>query len=96
MLTIFNFQISLALQVVRERCMFSDEALSLLAGLAPNEVSRIETGEIALDYLTAARLSQVLQVSLAEIALAAHALDPAVVRSRYEQMAASLCPSQPN
>lgn len=94
MLTISNFQISLALQAVRERCKFSAEALALLAGLAPNEFSRIEAGEIVLDYLTDARLTQVLQVSLAEIALAAHALDPAMVRGRYEQMAAYLCLSE--
>jgi hypothetical protein len=42
MLTISNFQISLVLQAVRERCKFSAEVLALLAGLAPNEVSRIE------------------------------------------------------
>jgi transcriptional regulator with XRE-family HTH domain len=90
MLTISNFQISLALHAVRERCKFSAETLGLLAGLAPDVVSRIEAGEIALDYLTAARLTQALQVSLAEIALAAHALDPAMVRGRYVQMAAVL------
>ena len=54
------------------------------AGLPPDEVSRIEAGEIGLDYLTAARLTQVLRVGLAEIAIAAHALDPATVKERYE------------
>lgn len=88
MLMISNFQISLGLQVLRERCKFSPQDLSVNAGLPPDEVSRIEAGEIGLDYLTAARLTQVLKVSLAEIALAAHALDPAMVKDRYEQMVA--------
>lgn len=91
MLTMSNFQISLALQAVRERCKLPAEDLALLAGLAPNEVSRIEAGEIVLDYLTAVRLTQVLQIGLAEIALAAHALDPAMVKERYEQMLSQRC-----
>lgn len=86
MLMISNFQISLALQVVRERSEYSSQGLSVRAGLPPDEVSRIEAGEIGLDYLTAARLTQVLCVSLAEIATTAHALDPAMVKNRYDQM----------
>lgn len=86
MLMIANFQISLALQVVRERSEYSSQALSVRAGLPPDEVGRIEAGEIGLDYLTAARLTQVLRVSLAEIATTANALDPAMVTNRYEQM----------
>ena len=88
MLMIANFQISLGLQVLRERCAFSPQDLSLNAGLPPDEVSRIEAGEIGLDYLTAARLTQVLRVGLAEIAIAAHTLDPALVSERYQQMVA--------
>jgi len=83
-----NFHISLALQVLRERSKLSPQDLATSAGLPPDEVSRIEAGEIGLDYLTAARLTQVMRISLAEIALAAHALDPALVKSRYEEMAA--------
>jgi hypothetical protein len=88
MLMISHFQISLGLQVLRERCQLSPQDLSVHAGLPPDEVSRIEAGEIGLDYLTAARLTQVLRVGLAEIAIASHALDPALVKERYEQMVA--------
>ncbi|QNA88872.1 helix-turn-helix transcriptional regulator [Massilia sp. Dwa41.01b] len=88
MLMISNFQISLGLQVLRERSKMSPQDLAITAGLPPDEVSRIEAGEIGLDYLTAARLTQVLRVGLAEIATAAHALDPKMVRDRYEQMSA--------
>jgi transcriptional regulator with XRE-family HTH domain len=88
MLMISDFQISLALQVLRERRKFSPQDLALSAGLPPDEVSRIEAGEIGLGYLTAARLAQVLQVGLADIAVAAHALDPEMVRRRYEELAA--------
>lgn len=88
MLMISDFQISLALQVLRERRKFSAQDLALQAGLPLDEVSRIEAGEIGLGYLTAARLTQVLQVGLADIALAAHALDPEMVRMRYEELMA--------
>ena len=88
MLMISNFQISLALQVLRERSRYSPQALAVSAGLPPDQVSRIEAGEIGLDYLTAARLTQVLQIGLADIAVAAHALDPAMVKHRYEQASA--------
>jgi len=86
MIMISNFQISLGLQALRERCRVSPQDLSVRAGLPPDEVSRIEAGEIGLDYLTATRLTQVLRVSLAEIANTAHTLDPVTVRERYEQM----------
>lgn len=85
--TIADFQISLALQALRERRKFSARDLSLSAVLPVDDVSRIEAGEIGLGYLTAARLTQVLQVSLADIALTAHALDPDMVRRRYEELA---------
>lgn len=87
MVMISDFQISLALQALRERRKVSAHDLALSAGLPPDEVIRIEAGEIGLGYLTAARLTQVLQVSLADIALTAHALDPDMVRRRYEEVA---------
>lgn len=87
MLMIADFHISLALQELRERRKYSARDLSLSAGLPADEVSRIEAGEIGLAYLTAARVTQVLQVSLADIALTAHALDPDMVRRRYEELA---------
>jgi len=49
-------------------------------------MGRILSGEIGLDYLTAARLTQVLRVSLAEIATTAYALDAAMVKNRYDRM----------
>ena len=86
MISISNFQISLALQALRERSTLSPQDLAVRAGLPSDEVSRIEAGEIALEYLTAARLAQVLQVGLADIAIAAHALSPALVMRKYDQM----------
>jgi transcriptional regulator with XRE-family HTH domain len=85
MLMISHFQISLGLQVLRERSKLSPLDLATRAGLPPNEVTRIEAGEIGLDYLTAIRLAQVLRIGLAEIAIAAHALDPAMVKERYDE-----------
>ena len=90
MLMISQFQICLGLQVLRERRQLSALALALNAGLPPDEVRRIEAGEISLDYLTAARLTQVLEVSLADIAVVAYGLDPSMVEDRYEEMAARL------
>ena len=84
MLMLANFQISLALQVLRERSGISAEDLNARAGLPPGEVARIEAGETGLDYLTAARLTNALRIGLAEIAITAHALDPATVKLRYE------------
>jgi len=81
MLMISHFQISLGLQVLRERSKLSPLDLATRAGLPPNEVTRIEAGEIGLDYLTAIRLAQVL----AEIAIAAHALDPTMLKERYDE-----------
>lgn len=86
MISISNFQISLALQALRERSTLSPQDLAMRAGLPSDEVSRIEAGEIGLEYLTAARLAQVLQVGLADIAIAAHALSPAFVKRKYDQM----------
>jgi transcriptional regulator with XRE-family HTH domain len=88
MLMISHFQISLALQVLRERSQLSARDLAVQAGLPPDEVLRIEAGETGLDYLTAMRLTQVLRVNLADIAITAHALDPLLVRDRYRQVAA--------
>jgi transcriptional regulator with XRE-family HTH domain len=89
---IADFQVSLALQALRERRKYSARDLSLSAGLPADEVSRIEAGKIGLGYFTAARLSQVLQVSLADIALTAHARDPDMVRRRYEELAIHASP----
>lgn len=86
MISISNFQISLALQALRERSTLSPQDLAVRAGLPSDEVSRIEAGEIGLEYLTAARLAQVLQVGLADIAIAAHALSPALVKCKYDEM----------
>ena len=88
MVMLSNFQIALALQILRERNGISAEDLNSCAGLAPGEVGRIEGGEIGLDYLTAARLTNVLHVALAEIATTAYALDPVLVTHRYEQFRA--------
>ena len=89
MLMISHFQISVALQVLRERSRLSAHELAVQAGLPPDEVVRIEAGEISLDYLVAARLTQVLRVSLADIATTAHALDPMLVNDRYKQLLAA-------
>lgn len=88
MLMISHFQISLALQVLRERGQMPARDLAVQAGLPPDEVVRIEAGEIGLDYLTAARLAQVLRIGLADIAITAHALDPVLVKDRYRQVLA--------
>lgn len=94
MLMISQFQICLGLQALRERRRFSEQDLAIKAGLPPDEVKRIEAGETGLDYLTAARLTQVLGVGLADIAVAAYGLDPLMVKKRYEEMAACLRVSQ--
>jgi transcriptional regulator with XRE-family HTH domain len=88
MLMISQFQICMGVQVLRERCRLSAQDLAVKAGLPSNEVSRIEAGEIRLDYLTAARLTQVLGVNLADIAVVANRLAPALVKDRYEEMTA--------
>ena len=80
-----NLQIAMALRVLRERSKLSPYDLSVSAGLPPDEVSRIESGELSLDYLTAARLTQVLRIGLAEIAVAAYALDAALVKDHFKQ-----------
>ncbi|MFC5512836.1 helix-turn-helix domain-containing protein [Massilia jejuensis] len=90
MLTISQFQICMGLQVLRERRHFTAQDLSIQAGLPSGEVSRIEAGEVGLDYLTAARLTQVLGVNLADIAVAAYRLDSAMVEDRYREMAARM------
>ena len=73
----------MALQLLRERSNLSASELSANAGLPSDAVSRIESGEVGLDYLTAARLTQVLGVSLAQIALTAHGLDAASVADHF-------------
>jgi predicted transcriptional regulator len=83
-----EFSISLTLQVIRERSGYTSRELARSAGLSPEVMCRIEAGAIGPDYLTVARLTQVLRVSLAEIATAAHALDPAMVKDYYDQMVA--------
>ena len=88
MLMISQFQICMGVQILRERCRLSAQDLAVKAGLPSNEVSRIEAGEIRLDYLTAARLTQVLGVNLADIAVVANRLDPALVKNRYDEMTA--------
>lgn len=90
MLTISQFQICIGLQVLREHCLFSAQELAIKAGLPSDEVSRIEAGEVSLDYLTAARLTQVLGANLADIAVVAHRLDSTMVLERYREMAARL------
>ena len=90
MLTISQFQICMGLQVLRERRLFTAQDLSIRAGLPSHEVSRIEAGEVSLNYLTAARLTQVLGANLADIAVAAYKLDSAMVENRYREMAAHL------
>lgn len=84
-----NLHISMALQVLRERSKLLPHELSSSAGLPPDAVSRIESGEVSLDYLTAARLTQVLRVSLAEIAVTAYGLDHAVVAEHFKNTAAA-------
>lgn len=86
MLTLANYQISIALKVVRERCSFSAEELESLAGLPQNAVTSIESGEMGLDYLTAARLTNVMRVGLAEIAVTSFSLDPLLVQEKHRQM----------
>ena len=87
MLTISQFQICMGLQVLRERRRLTAQDLAIEAGLPSDEVSRIESGEVSLDYLTAARLTQVLAVNLADIAVVAYRLDSAMVEDRYREMA---------
>jgi hypothetical protein len=88
MLTISQFQICMGLQVLRERRHFTAQDLSIKAGLPSDEVSRIEAGEVGLDYLTAARLTQILGANLADIPVVAYRLDSAMVEDRYREMAA--------
>lgn len=90
MLTISQFQICMGLQVLREHCLVGAQELAIKAGLPSDEVSRIEAGEVSLDYLTAARLTQVLGANLADIAVVAHRLDSTMVLERYREMAARL------
>jgi hypothetical protein len=88
LLMIANFRFRWHLEGIRERSGYSSQELAINAGLPPAEGRRIQAGEIGLEYLTGARLAQVLRVSLAAIVTAAHALDPAMVRDRYGQMVA--------
>jgi len=80
----------MGLQVLREHGLFTAQELAIKAGLPSDEVSRIEAGEVSLDYLTAARLTQVLGVNLADIAVVAYRLDSTMVLDRYREMAARL------
>jgi transcriptional regulator with XRE-family HTH domain len=82
-----NLHISMALQVLRERGKLSPDELSVSAGLPPGAVSRIESGEMSLDYLTATRLTQVLRINLAEIAVTAHGLDHGMVAEHFRNAA---------
>ncbi len=69
--------IGLAVQQLRNNKDLSAKDLSLLSGLPSYTVSRIETGKLKLDFITAMQLSTVLKVSLDEIArLAANFMTP--------------------
>lgn len=87
MVTFSHFQISLAVEMLRERSGLSQNELVSRAGLPPDQIKQIEAGELSLDYLTATRVAQVLGISLAEIAITAHEFNPVKARHRYEQLA---------
>ena len=78
----------LILQSVRLRSGISAEVLGEEAGLPPGEVARIDTGRWS-PIPDGRPHQQVLNVGLAEIAVAVHALDAADVRRQYESAFAS-------
>lgn len=87
MVPIAHFHLALGLRALRERSLVAADTLCEQAGLPVGYVDRIERGEIILDYLTAARLTNALDVGLAEIAVTAHQIGYEAVKGNYEREA---------
>jgi transcriptional regulator with XRE-family HTH domain len=87
MVPLAHFHLALGLRALRTSRSVAAEALSQEAGLSAGEVDRIERGEIALDYLTAARLTNALNVGIAEIAVSAHQITFEALKRAYDRQA---------
>lgn len=74
-----SIKYALALKALREERGLTALELSMQAGVSSYKVSRIETGKLGLDFITAYKLSQPLGVTLNTWALAADALPCAVL-----------------
>lgn len=74
-----SIKYALALKALREARGLGARELSVLAGLPDYTVSRIETGKLGLDFITAYKLTQPLGVTLDTLASTANALPAELV-----------------